>query len=111
MQRLERLAAGGSGQGLMLERSALRADSPAVLGLVARRKLASFAALTTLRQTRRSQITKRAGARRRRPCAPRRHTNRPCRIPPAAMSTQGGMRLFIVHCLGQGAWGQAAARL
>ena len=44
----------------MLERSALRADSPVVLGLVARRKLAPFAALTTLRQTRRSQTTKRA---------------------------------------------------
>jgi hypothetical protein len=43
----------------------------------ARAKLASFAALTALRQTARSQITKRAAHAAPKPCAPRRHPRDP----------------------------------
>jgi hypothetical protein len=65
-------AAGGRARPLRRQRSALRADCPAVLGPVARRRtrFASFARYA--RTTAASQITKRADARGHEPCAPRR---------------------------------------
>src|SRR5258707_6914618 len=83
---------GGAGAGAPLRRSALRADFPPVLGLVARRKLAAFAALTTLKQTRRSQITKRAGARGHEPCAPRRLTGAPAPARPQLCNNRRAVR-------------------
>ena len=50
-------------------------------------------------------------ARRPRPCASRRHRNRPCRVPPAASSTTELFARQEPRCLGKGAGGQPAARL
>ena len=64
--------------------------------LESRPELASFAALTTLKQAGRSQILDARCARRLRGCAPRRPRNRPLRVPPAAppaigfLSSRGG---------------------
>jgi len=68
-------------------RSALRADSTALLGLASRRELASFAALTTLKHARRVRCgcaLARADASPALLAAPEIAPTRPHRVPPAA---------------------------
>ncbi len=80
---LARVAAGGARRGLMVVRSgAGRADCPAVLDLAARRgtRCVRFALYAQTATTRMFTNALRAGHK---PCAPRRPTNRPRRLPPA----------------------------
>ena len=76
----------------MLWRSALRSDCTALLGPGSRRRTHCAHCVRCAQTAAASQLTKRAGARRPRPCAARRHRNRPCRVPPAAKLTSGGGR-------------------
>ena len=80
----QRVAAGGTRQRLMLWRSSLRADCTAVLGPRSRGRTHCAHCVRCVQTNAASQLTKRAAARRPRPCAPRRHRNRPRRVPPAA---------------------------
>ena len=89
--RRPRIAAGGTRRGLMLWRSALRADCTALLGPGSRRRTRFVRFAHCAQTAAASQMTKRAlRARRPRPCAARRHRNRPRRVPPAASPTCGG---------------------
>ena len=78
-------AAGGTRSGLLLWRSALRADSAAMLAPGSRRETRFTHCVRSARTVAASQKTKRAlRARRPRRCASRRPTSRPPRAPPTA---------------------------
>ena len=78
-------AVGGVRGGLMVWRPALRADSAALLGLRARRETRSTHCVRCAQTVPASQMNEARGyARRPQPCAARRPTNRPRRVPPAA---------------------------
>jgi len=105
-----RIAPGGARQGLTVPRSALGADSIAMLGPGSRAELAPFAALTALGQLR-ELVYKARCARRPQPCASHRCTDRPFRAPPAASSITGASSVEQLHCVRKGVCGQDAARL
>ena len=78
-----------TGRGASLERSALRSDCPAMLGLVAPSQN-SLRSLRSLRSNSRGESEDEARcARRPQACAARRHRNRPRRVPPAARQRLG----------------------
>ena len=96
----------------MLERSALRADSTALLGPGSCRRTRFVRCAHCTQTTAASQLLMRAGARRPRPCAARRPRNRPHRAPPAASATVSRTRAVESHRRNRkGASGQVAARL
>ena len=95
----------------MLWRSPLRGDCTAMLGLGSRRRTHYVRFAHCVQTAAASRLTKRAGARRPRPCAARRHRNRPCRVPPAARATRGGVPVEHLYGGCKGAFGQVAARL
>ena len=72
----------------------------------------SLRELRSLRSNKRGESDNEARcARRPRPCASRRHRNRPCRVPPAAISTTEFRVGRVARWFGKGAGGQPAARL
>ncbi len=85
------IAAGGTRQGLMVWRSALRADCTAVLSLASRRRTRFDRCAHYAQTTATSQITRRA-ARADSRLALLVATNRPCRVPPAARARLGCSR-------------------
>ena len=83
---VQRIAPGGTWQGLMLRRSALRTDCTAVLAPGSCR-ITHSAPWRALRSNRCGKSVYEARcARRPRRCAPRRRRNRPCQVPPDARS-------------------------
>jgi len=95
----------------MLWRSALCADSTAMLAPGSCRRTHCATCGRCVRTAAASQTTRRAGARRPRRCASRRHRNRPPRAAPAAKSTAGSSRLACHRWFSKGTPGQAKARL
>jgi len=83
-------AAGGTRQGLMMWRSALRSDSAVLLGLRARRETRCAHCVRFAQTVSASQMNEaREYARRPQPCAARRPINRPYRAPPTAQRRCG----------------------
>ena len=95
----------------MLWRSALQADSTAMLAPGSCRRTHCATCGRCVQTAAASQFTKRAGARRPRHCASRRPRNRPQRAAPAATTTSSGLRGEHHRWFSKGAPGQAEARL
>jgi len=92
-------------------RSALQADSTAMLAPGSCRRTHYATCGRCVQTAAASQTTKRAIARRPWRCASRRPRNRPQRAAPAAKSTCGSSRVACHHWFSKGAPGQAQARL
>ncbi len=99
------IAAAGTRHGLMVGRSALQADSTAMLGLRSRRRTRCAHCVRFARTAAASQMWKRAEARRPQACASRRPTNRPCRVPTTALAALSAFvnccRLIAKGCAGR----------
>ena len=109
--RLWRVAARPARWALMRWRSPLRVDCTALLGPGSRRRTHCAHFVRCVQTAAASQMTRRAGARRPRPCAARRHPNRAQRSSLAAKSTGFGVRCQHLRRVCKVGFGQAAARL